>query len=99
VQINLAAIFDAVGSYGALHVFGTKGNLGVNCWDTYTAFRAQLVAFTEMLRTGERPYPLNETIEMMTVIIAALRSRERGGAAVRVEEVAAELEETSNIEH
>ncbi len=92
VQISLAVIFDAVGSYGALHVFGTQGNLAVTCWDTYTAFRNQLCAFLEMLRTGQRPYPLSETVELMTVIIAGLRSRERGGSTVQVEEIRAELE-------
>ena len=91
-QINLAAIYDAVGSYGALHVFGTKGNLAVTCWDTYTAFRNQLCAFVEMLRTGERPYPLSETIELMAVVIAGLRSRERGGAVVDLKEIYGELE-------
>ena len=92
VQVSLAVIFDAVGSYGALHVFGTKGNLAVSCWDTYTAFRNQLCAFVEMLRTGERPYPLAETIELRAVVIAGLRSRERKGQVVKVEEVLAELE-------
>ena len=92
VQINLAAIYDAVGSYGALHVFGTKGNLAVSCWDTYTAFRNQLCAFVEMLRTGERPYPLAETVELMAVVIAGLRSRERSGAVVDLKEIYAELE-------
>jgi predicted dehydrogenase len=92
VQVNLAAIYDAVGSYGALHVFGTKGNLAVSCWDTYTAFRNQLCAFVEMLRTGERPYPLSETVELMAVVIAGLRSRERKGEFVKLEEIYAELE-------
>ena len=92
VQVSLAAIYDAVGSYGALHVFGTKGNLAVTCWDTYTAFRNQLCAFVEMLRTGERPYPLSETVELMAVVIAGLRSRERKGEFVKLEEVYAELE-------
>jgi hypothetical protein len=92
VQVNLAVIYDAVGSYGALHVFGTKGNLAVNCWDTYTAFRNQLCAFVEMLRADERPYPLSETIELMAVIIAGLRSRERNGAVVQLKEVFGELE-------
>jgi hypothetical protein len=92
VQVSLAVIYDAVGSYGVLHVFGTKGHLAVSCWDTYTAFRNQLCAFVEMLRTGERPYPLSETIELMAVIIAGLRSRERSGAVVELKEVFAELE-------
>src|SRR5512143_4155658 len=91
-QINLAAIYDAVGSYGALHVFGTKGNLAVTCWDTYTAFRNQLCAFVEMLRTGERSYPLSETVELMAVVIAGLRSRECDGQFVKVDTVLAELE-------
>lgn len=92
VQINLAAIHDAVGSYGALHVFGTKGNLAVTCWDTYTAFRNQLCAFIEMLRTGERPYPLGETVELMAVIIAGLRSRDRAGELVAVSDILGEVE-------
>ncbi len=92
-QVNLGVFFDAVGSYGSLHVFGTKGNLAVTCWDTYTAFRNQLIAFVEMLRTGERPYPLSETIELMAVIIAGLRSRERSGQVVEVREILAELEQ------
>jgi len=92
VQVNLAVIYDALGSYGTLHVFGTKGNLAVSCWDTYTAFRNQLCAFVEMLRSGERPYPLSETIELMAVVIAGLRSRERGGTFVETREVYAELE-------
>jgi predicted dehydrogenase len=92
VQVSLAVIYDAVGSYGVVHVFGTKGNLSVSCWDTYTAFRNQLCAFVEMLRTGERPYPLSETIELMAVIIAGLRSRDREGQVVPIDEVFAELE-------
>ena len=97
-QVSLAVIYDAVGSYGALHVYGTKGNLAVSCWDTYTAFRNQLCAFVEMLRTGQRPYPLSETVELMAVIIAGLRSRERGGAFVEVKEVSAELEPLPGVD-
>jgi len=91
-QITLGVIFDAVGSYGALHVFGTEGHLSVTCWDTYTAFRNQLCAFLDMLRSGERPYPLSETIELMAVITAGLRSREANGRFVKLEEIYAELE-------
>jgi predicted dehydrogenase len=41
---------------------------------------------------GERPYPLSETVELMAVIIAGLRSREREGQWVKLEEIYAELE-------
>jgi hypothetical protein len=51
-----------------------------------------------MLRTGQRPYPLSETVELMAVIIAGLRSRERGGAFVEVKEVSAELEPLPGVD-
>jgi len=91
VQVNLAVIEEAVGSYGALHVFGTNGHLAVTCWDTYTAFRDQLCAFIDMLRTGRRPYPLSETVELMAVIIAGLRSRDQKGRWVEIQEIQSRL--------
>ena len=91
VQTTIAAIHDALGSFGHVHVYGTKGQLAVALKDTYSAFRAQLVAFIEMVRTGRAPYPFEETIELMTIIIAGMRSREQNGRVVRCEEVLAEL--------
>ncbi len=55
VQVTLAAIHDAYGSFGAVHAYGTKGELALKLPDTYAAFRAQLLAFIELLRTGEPP--------------------------------------------
>jgi hypothetical protein len=43
-----------------------------------------LETFIHYLRTGERPFPYAETRELMKMIIAGLRSREAGGAEVRV---------------
>ena len=92
VQITLAAIVDALGSYGAVHVFGTKGNLALNLQDTYTAFRGQLLAFLRMLRTGTPPYAFSETVELMAVIMAGVRSREEQGRLVKTDEIYAEME-------
>ena len=91
VQVTLAAIHDAPGSFGAVHAYGTKGDLPLKLADTYTAFRAQLVAFIELLRTGARPLPYSQTLELMTIIIAGIRSRERGGAKVALAEIFREL--------
>ena len=87
VQVTLAAIYDAPGSFGAVHAYGTKGDLALKLADTYTAFRAQLVAFIELLRTGARPVPFSHTIELMAVIIAGIRSREAGGRLVEIREI------------
>lgn len=89
-QMTLAAIQDAYGSFGGVHVYGTKGDLGLKLADTYSAFRAQLVAFIEMLRTKTPPFDFAQTVELMAIIIAAIRSRECGGGIVDVRDVIAE---------
>jgi hypothetical protein len=60
--------------------------------DTYTAFREQLVAFIEFVRTGRRPFPFDQTIELMAILIAGIRSREQSGQAVDLDEVLGQLE-------
>lgn len=89
-QVTLGAIHDAYGSFGAVHLYGTKGQLPLRLTDTYPAFRGQLVAFIEMLRTGQRPLPMEETFELMAVLIAAIRSRKEG-RMVLINEVLAEV--------
>ena len=84
VVITVAAADDAYGSFGSVHIYGTKGQLAVDLKDTYTCFREQLVAFIQMLRTGQRPFPQEETLELMQVIIAGIKSRELGGQVVRL---------------
>ena len=87
VQVSVAAIHDAYGSFGNVHLYGTKGQLALTLKDTYTAFRAQLVAFIEMLKTGCAPFAFEETVELMTLIIAGIRSREQNGRVVLLEEI------------
>lgn len=92
VQFAMAAIHDAYGSFGAVHLYGTKGQTAITLCDTYSAFRAQLVAFVDFVRTGRRAYPFEETVELMAVIIAGIRSRERGGRAVDLKEILNEMD-------
>jgi predicted dehydrogenase len=90
VRITLGALHDAYGSFGAVHLYGTKGDLALKLTDTYHAFRGQLVAWIDMLSTGRRPLPFEETVELMAVIIAGIRSREQGGRTVDITEILAE---------
>jgi len=92
VMVTLAAIYDAPGSFGAVHAYGIKGDLALKLTDTYAAFRAQLVAFIELLRTSRPPVPFSQTVELMSLIIAGLRSREQGGRTVTVREIYDELD-------
>lgn len=91
VKLTIGALHDAYGSFGAVHLYGTKGDLALKLSDTYNAFRSQLVAFIDMLHTGTRPLPFDETVELMAVIIAGIRSREQNGAVIRVADILAEL--------
>ena len=91
VRLTIGALHDAYGSFGAVHLYGTKADLALKLTDTYHAFRGQLVAFIDMLRTGKPPMHFAETVEMMAVIIAGIRSREQGGTEISVPELLAEL--------
>ena len=90
VRVTIGALHDAYGSFGAVHLYGTQGQLPLRLTDTYHAFRGQLVAFIDMLQTGVRPLPFDETVELMAVIIAGLRSREQNGALIQISDILAE---------
>ncbi len=90
VRITIGAIHDAYGSFGAVHLYGTKGQIPLRLTDTYNAFRGQLVAFIDMVRTGIRPLPFDETVELMAVIIAGRRSREQNGALIQITDILSE---------
>ena len=90
VRVTIGALHDAYGSFGAVHLYGTQGQLPLRLTDTYNAFRGQLVAFIDMLQTGTRPLPFDETVELMAVIIAGRRSREQNGAVIYIADILSE---------
>lgn len=92
VRLTLGALHDAYGSFGAVHLYGTKGDLPLKMTDTYRAFRGQLVAFIDFLHTGKRPLPFDETVELMAVIIAGIRSRGQGGAIIHISDILSEIQ-------
>lgn len=92
VRLTLGALHDAYGSFGAVHFHGTKGDLPLKMADTYRAFRGQLVAFIDFLHTGHRPLPFDETVELMAVIIAGIRSREQNGAVIPIADILSEIQ-------
>ena len=94
VQVSVAAIHDAYGSFGNIHVYGTKGQLALTFKDTYTAFRDQLLSFISLLETGRDPFAFEETVELMCILIAGIRSREQK-RLVTVEEIRAEVDQKS----
>ena len=87
VDIILAAIADMYGAFGCLNLYGTKANLSIRFKDTFYAFKAQLVGFVDYLRTGELPFEFSQTVELMKIIIAGIRSREESGRVVQLKEI------------
>ena len=72
---------------GGMLILGSQGSVHVQCKDSYYSFKKQLDLFVNWLRTGIEPVPFEDTVEMMKIIIAGIRSREEGGRIVRLDEI------------
>jgi predicted dehydrogenase len=90
-QVTLPVIYDGAATFGSVQLCGQHGLATLRFTDTYTTFRRQLVAFVEFLRTKKTAYPFTDTVELMAVIIAGLRSRTENSRRVPVAEILAEL--------
>ena len=86
-QVTLPVIYDGAATFGTVYLGGMTGQATVRFTDTYTTFRRQLVAFVDFLREGKSAYPFTDTIELMAIIIAGLRSRAEGSRRVDVSEI------------
>jgi predicted dehydrogenase len=79
VEIVAAAIDDLYGAMGCVSLYGTAGSLNARFADSFHAFKAQLAAFVHYLRSGVAPFPFDETVELMRMVIAGRHSRENQG--------------------
>lgn len=86
-DVNVIAIGDMYGGFGMLQLIGTVSKVQTIFNDTFYAFKKQLEAFIHYLRTGIRPFPFEETQELMRLVIAGTRSREDGGRLVTLDEI------------
>ena len=95
IDIHLAVIYDMAAS--ALKLVGTKDSVTVPMKDSYYAFKTQLTEFTKFAKGEEAPYPFIETVEMMLIIIAGIRSRDEGGKEIFLSDLWEELGEAGKI--
>ncbi|MBD3624950.1 MAG: Gfo/Idh/MocA family oxidoreductase [Rhodobacteraceae bacterium] len=89
IDVTISVIADQIGGAGFLTLAGTQGGVQLRSQDTYHAFKAQLEAFVDWLRTGTRPVPWEETHELMRLVIGGIESRERGGVEIALNEIGA----------
>jgi predicted dehydrogenase len=86
-DVIVVAIADMYGSFGCLQLCGTAGKVQLASGDSFFAFKAQLSAFINYLRTGVHPFPFSETVELMQLVIAGIRSRDEGNREVLLSEI------------
>jgi hypothetical protein len=72
-----------------LQLCGTEDHAVAVSADSFYSFKAQLQSFVDYLRTGVRPFPFSETVELMKLVIAGIRSRDEGGREVFLDEIKA----------
>ena len=87
VDLLIAAIADLYGCFACVNVYGRDGMREARFTDTFAAFKAQLVAFVDFVRSGVEPYPFDQTVEQMKIIIAGVRSRDEGNRRVLLSEI------------
>jgi hypothetical protein len=85
VHIPLSA--GMYGAFGCTLLIGSAGNKIIADGDSYYSFKKQNDIFVRYLRTGERPFPFTETIELIKMVIGGTRSREEGGRKVLLSEI------------
>lgn len=90
VDAVVIAINDMAG-FGAMQLCGTVACAHAAMADSYYSFKAQLEGFIDYLRTGVRPFPFSETVELMKIVIAGIISREEGGREVMLSEIGSGL--------
>lgn len=86
-DVVVVAVRDMYGAFGVLQLCGTISHVQTAMSDTFYAFKAQILDFIQYLRTGIRAYPFSETVELMKILIADIRSREEGGREVMLSEI------------
>lgn len=85
VDVVIAVIDDMFGAFCHVTLYGTKGRLDARFHDGFTAFKAQLQAFIDELRSGQELISFAESIEQIKIIIAGIQSREEGGRRLAID--------------
>lgn len=75
------------GAFQQSLLVGSLGSVSVENNDPYYSFKKQLVEFVQYLRTGFEPFPFEETIELMKLVIGGIISRDEHGRVVQLEEL------------
>ena len=73
--------------FGQYQIIGRKSSVVIETTDFFYMFKKQLESFVHLLKTGEYPYPYEETLETVGAVIAGTMSREEDGRKVMLNEI------------
>ena len=73
--------------FGQYQVLGQKKSILLQTSDSFYMFKKQLESFVDLLKTGQYPYPYQQTLETVAVIIAGIISRQQNGRTVPLSEI------------
>ena len=82
VDVLIPVIDDMYGAFSCLGLYGTEGNFSTQCKDSFYMFKKQLVSFVDYLKTGKSQFDFSQTVELMKIIIAGIKSRDADGKKV-----------------
>ena len=73
----------------ALHLgfYGTQASRVITETDAYSSFRAMLVDFVQMLRTGTCPIDWHQTVEMIKIVVAGQLSLQNDHVVVEIADI------------
>lgn len=91
-DVVVPTVKDMFGSFGVMQLCGTTDNVTIKFKDTFFAFKKQLEGFVDYLHSGKRPFPFDETVELIKLVIAGIRSREESGREVMLDEITGDKE-------
>lgn len=86
-QLTVPVIYDGGPAFGMLQICGTTGQTGLRFASTYTNFRRLMLSFIGYVQAGVPPFPFSETVELMAILIAGLRSRAENSRRVEISEI------------
>ena len=86
-DVLLWAYYHVLGGFGAYQAIGEKASAYVKQSSTFISFKRQLESFVSFAKTGEYPFPVEETFELIAIIAAAEISLRGGGREVLLTEV------------
>ncbi|MHA1938136.1 MAG: Gfo/Idh/MocA family protein [Candidatus Thorarchaeota archaeon] len=83
----LLMVHEDLGPILHFGICGTQGMLSVSPSDWFQMFRATLQSFINMIETGKHAIDLDETVEIVRVLVGAELSRNEGQRVVNLEEL------------